>query len=106
MLIKNAFELETHRHRGLTAGGRPACCMCGGSQRACTGRAARVPCASGTETTEPASSDSQDNDMNMMEDMAKYMRNEEEPNDGRHAEMKNVIWCASAPAHLPTGSNV
>ena len=35
----------------------------------------------------------QDNDLQMMEDMAKYLRAEEVPYDGRHSEMKNVIWC-------------
>ena len=34
----------------------------------------------------------QDNDLQMMEDMAKYLRAEEVPYDGRHSEMKNVIW--------------
>lgn len=39
----------------------------------------------------------------MMEDMAKYLRAEEVPYDGRHSEMKNVIWCgvhACRPAPL------
>ena len=40
---------------------------------------------------------SQDNDLQMMEDMAKYLRAEEVPYDGRHSEMKNVIWCGVPP---------
>ena len=41
---------------------------------------------------------SQDNDLQMMEDMAKYLRAEEAPYDGRHSEMMNVIWCGVHPS--------
>ncbi|KAK9839537.1 hypothetical protein WJX81_008252 [Elliptochloris bilobata] len=47
-----------------------------------------------------------DNDLQMMEDMAKYLRAEEVPYDGRHSEMKNVIWWAWNANSADTGGLV